>query len=140
GGDAVRAVRRQLEPGEEESPGLVDGPRIGLPSTVLLRDVVLVGEREPFESVHEATSLLAGVQPDGHPSPMTCGRPGGVAPSRPTVARAGDDGYRLRRGSPRAPPQRYRPPRRGGTPRHRCDSSPRQRRGAPTRPSACGRP
>src|SRR5262249_3229351 len=68
---AVLSVGCQLEAGEEELPALVDGSRIVLPAAVLLRDVVLVGERQPFEAVHDRRTHVAGVRSDGHP-PARC--------------------------------------------------------------------
>src|SRR5262249_42339461 len=59
-GGAVLTVRRELEAREEELPALVDGPRIGLPAPVLLRDVVLVGERQPLDAVHGNDVLFSG--------------------------------------------------------------------------------
>src|SRR5262249_30086301 len=63
----VPPVHRQLESGEEEAPALVDGAWIVLPAAILIRDVVLVGEREAFETIHGSIVLLAGVRGDGHP-------------------------------------------------------------------------
>src|SRR5262249_30582148 len=61
---AIAPLSAEFEAGEEEGPALVDGTRIRLPAAVLLRDVVLVGEREPLDAVHWWNFLLAGGRSD----------------------------------------------------------------------------
>src|SRR5262249_47170670 len=124
GSNAVAAVRGELEAGEEQGPALVDGVRIHLPATVLLGDVVLVGERKPFDTVHGSTSLLAGGRGDGHP----------VALRRRSAALGGGDECRRRAGTPAAPPRRSHPRPSAETPSDPRDSSPPRRRAGPTFP------
>src|SRR5262249_43450439 len=57
---AVPSVHRQIESGEEETPALVDGARIVLPAAILIRDVVLVGQCEAFETVHGSVICFSG--------------------------------------------------------------------------------
>src|SRR5262249_39550272 len=61
---AIASLSAELEAGEKKGPALVDGMRIRLPAAVLLRDVVLVGEREPLDAVHWWNFLLAGGRSD----------------------------------------------------------------------------
>src|SRR5205085_1944712 len=45
-------LRPHLEAGEEEAPLGTDRLRVGLPAAILLRDILLVGERDALEAVH----------------------------------------------------------------------------------------